>query len=366
MDIEKKQQEQTAGDNATQNQIIGDNSSQIVVDTQVNTFNQTNVTVTGVPYSDIISLTTTVSAQATQQAVAMCTQVAEATVRTRMEAFKNVWEPRITGMENVVNNLIDPKFQFMIRDANITAAKSSRDEDLDMLAELLACHIEKGQNVKIDAGINHAINIVNEVDLDSLCALTVVLAILNIIPTTGNIKKGLDILNGLYSKLLTIDLPEGAAWIDNLNVVGAINLLGGNFDKLGNILSRSLNGYVCTGILDGTEDHKQAMGILEKNGLPKDYFVPNECLPDYLRLPLTNTRELNPELKPILDLYSKDKKLQDTAKNNFMNMWDSYEVLKKIKEWFNNIPIYFRINSVGKALAQTNAKRCYPEFPDLI
>lgn len=366
MDIEKKQQEQTAGDNATQNQIIGDNSSQIVVDTQVNTFNQTNVTVTGVPYSDIISLTTTVSAQVTQQAVAMCTQVAETTVRTRMEAFKNVWEPRITGMENVVNSLIDPKFHFMIRDANITAAKSSRNEDLEMLAELLACHIEKGKDIKIDAGINRAISIVNEVDLDSLCALTVVLAILNIIPTAGKLREGLNTLNRLYSKLLTIDLPKGVAWVDNLSVVGAINFLDGNFNKLDNILSQTLNGYICTGVIAGTEEYRQVIEILEKNGLSKDYLVINECLPDYLCLPLPYTGKLKPELKPILDLYSKDKKLQDTAKNNFMNMWDSYEVLKKIKEWFNNIPVYFRINSVGKALAQTNAKRCYPEFPDLI
>lgn len=362
MEIYKDQQEQKAGDNATQNQIIGDNSSQVVVDT----FNQTNVTVTGIPYSDIISLTTIVSAQVTQQALAMCTQVAEASARTRMEAFKNVWEPRITGMENVVNNLIDPKFQFMIRDANITAAKSSRNEDLNMLAELLACHIEKGQDVKIDAGINHAIGIVNEVDLDSLCALTVVLAILNTGPSVGNIKEGLDILNDLYSKLLTIDLPEGVAWIDNLNVVGAINLFSGEFHKLDRILSKLLDGYICIGILIGTEDHKKAIDILEKNGFSKNNLVPNECLPDYLRLPLSNTSNLKPELKPILDLYSKDKKLLDIAKNNFMNMWDSYESLKKIKEWFNNITVYFRINSVGKALAQTNAKRCYPEFPDLI
>ena len=49
-----------------------------------------------------------------------------------------------------------------------------------------------------------------------------------------------------------------------------------------------------------------------------------------------------------------------------MSMWDSYEILRVIHEWFDNIPIFFRINSVGKALAQTNAKRCYPSFPDLI
>jgi hypothetical protein len=49
-----------------------------------------------------------------------------------------------------------------------------------------------------------------------------------------------------------------------------------------------------------------------------------------------------------------------------MNKWDKYETLRIVKEWFNNIPVFFRINSVGKALAQTNAKRSYSGFPDLI
>lgn len=49
-----------------------------------------------------------------------------------------------------------------------------------------------------------------------------------------------------------------------------------------------------------------------------------------------------------------------------MNKWDTFDALKIVKEWFNNIPVFFRINSVGKALAQTNAKRCYSGFPDLI
>ena len=83
-------------------------------------------------------------------------------------------------------------------------------------------------------------------------------------------------------------------------------------------------------------------------------------------MPIVNNAELEPELKPILELYSKDKVLQQTINDNFMNKWDTYDALKIVKEWFNNIPVFFRINSVGKALAQTNAKRCYSGFPDLI
>lgn len=360
MDIDKKIQEQKAGEDAIQNQVIGDNNKQFVAKTQYNTV------VNGAPINDIISLTATVSAEATRQAVAMCTRVAEETVLSRMSEFEKIWVPKISGMENAVNNLIDPKFQFMIRDANITAAKSSREEDLAILAELLACHIEKGDDKKIDSGINKAIDIVNEVDLDSLCALTILLTVLNITPLSSDIDEGLGVLNNLYRKLLTCSLPKGDAWIDNLNVVGAINILSGNFYKLDKLMSARLDGFMCTGIKVNSDEHMQAISILERNGLPKLLLTPNKCLSDHVCLPIAQISRLKPEIKPIIELYSKDKTLIEEAKANFMNKWDSYEALKTVKDWINNIPLYFRVNSVGKALAQTNAKRCYPGFPDLI
>lgn len=366
MDLSKKNQEQVAGDNSTQNQVVGDNTHQVIIDTQHNTVTHNTYTITGIPASDIVTLTTTVSTQVTQQALALCTQVAEKTVLARMNEFEQVWTPRISSMENVVSHLTDPKFQFMIRDANITAAKSSRVEDLNMLAELLACHIEKGNDIKIDAGINRAIGIVNEVDLDSLCALTIVLAIINVVPTDGNVDVGLSVLNDLYSKLLCCNLPEGDAWIDNLNVVGAINIQSGNFNKLDKIIRPRLDGYICVGIKTETTEYEQAVKILNENKISESFLIHNVFLPDYVRLNIADISSLKSELKPIVDLYSKDNALFKQVQTEFMNKWDSYDILRIVREWFDNIPTFFRINSVGKALAQTNAKRCYPSFPDLI
>ena len=237
-------------------------------------------------------------------------------------------------------NLSDSKIQFMLRDANMTAAKSTRLEDLNILSELLACHIEKGNDIKIDAGISRAINIVNEVDLDSLCALTIVLSILNIKPVTGNVEEGLSVLNDLYTKLLTHPLPEDDAWIDNLNVVGAINILSGSFYKVDKLLSSRFDGYLSVGIKSDSNEHKKAIEILENNHYSKDVLKNNVFLPEYLRLPIVNNAELKPELKPILELYSKDKVLQQTINDNFMNKWDTYDALRIVKEWFNNIPVF--------------------------
>ena len=245
MDLSKKHQEQVAGDNSTQNQVVG-------------TQNNTYVTINGVSIPDVATFTTTVSTQVTQQALSLCTQVAYDVACKKMSEFEAVWLPRVQHMEKAIDNFAEPKFQFMLRDANITAAKSTRAEDLNMLSELLACHIEKGSDIKIDAGISRAINIVNEVDIDSLCALTIVLAIINTIPASGNISEGLKVLNDLYAKLLICNLPERDAWIDNLNVVGAINIQSGSFNKLDKIITSKLDGYVCAGIKSDTDEHKQA------------------------------------------------------------------------------------------------------------
>jgi len=353
MDISRKNQEQIAGDNSTQNQVVG-------------TQNNTYVTVTGTSIPDVTEFTTTVSKQVTQQALSLCTQVAYDVALKRMQEFESVLLPRVEHIEKTLDNFADPKFQFMLRDANITAAKSSRKEDLTMLSELLACHIEKGCDIKIDAGINKAISIVNEVDIDSLCALTVVLCVLNIIPAKGNIDDGLNVLNELYAKLLSQPLPEGDAWIDNLSIVGAINILGGQFPQFDNLLSTLLDGYLCVGIKSGTQEHERALEILEQNSFSKEVLKPHELLPGYLRLSIADCSRLKEVLKPIIELYSKDKSLMQTVRSNFMSKWDSYQALRTVKEWFDKIPFFLKINSVGKALAQTNAKRCYPQFPDLI
>lgn len=353
MDISKKNQEQIAGDNSTQNQVVG-------------TQNNTYVTVTGASIPDVTEFTTTVSKQVTQQALSLCTQVAYDVALKRMQEFESVWIPRVEHMEKAIDNFADPKFQFMLRDANITATKSSRKEDLAMLSELLACHIEKGGDIKIDAGINKAINIVNEVDIDTLCALTIIVAILGVQPTSGIIKVGLKVLNDLYAELLKFDLPNDFAWVDNALITGIINLLPGKFYNIEKLMTKRLNGYICAGIEINSENYDKAVKILHTNGYSESVLVENELLKGYYRLEEVNLSCLKAELKPIIELYSKDVNILNQVKTKFMEVWDSYEILNKIRVWFESLDVYFRVNTIGLILAQTNAKRCCPAFPNLI
>lgn len=364
MDISKTNQKQEAGDNSKQNQLIGDSSNQTIIENQTN-----NVTITGPGLPDVVTFTTTVSTQVTAQALNLCTQVSEDICKQKIGKFESVWFPKITRIENVINEFLDPKFQFMLRDAKISAVKSSRDEDLDMLTQLLICHIEKGKDMKVDAGINKAIQIVDQVDYDSLCALTCMATIFGVCSGSGLIKEGLQFMDELFSKLLYTDLPTGDAWIDHLNILGAVVIQTGHFYKFEEIYSSLVDGYVCVGVKKDSEEHKKVIEIMKSNDIDLNDLVENELLPGYLRLSIAQQASLDKEhkeLKPIFGLYSKDKELMNISKSKFFKIWNSFPNLKKIKEWYDNIPFYFRITSVGYALAQTNAKRCYSDFPDLI
>lgn len=52
--------------------------------------------------------------------------------------------------------------------------------------------------------------------------------------------------------------------------------------------------------------------------------------------------------------------------NSFMERWDSFENLKRVREWYDSIEPGFEITRVGAILAHINAKRCDPHIPDLV
>ena len=350
MDFSKKEQIQTAGDKAIQ--------------TQMSDFNNCNVTINS---SELIrSIATEVCSKELLNIYRTCTHDALEIARIRDQMFAQTFIPRLEKIESAMDALRDPSFQYMIQEARETAAKTDKCSNLELLSELLICHIEKGKNKKVDSGINRAIKIVDEGDIDSLCALTVICALHNIAPLTGNIQKGFSILDQLYGSILDTELPKENDWIDQLNVLGAINILPGRFLKLDEFLGDVYDGYFCVGIKQDSAEHKESLKILADNDDEELLLVENELIDGYLRLNVVQLCSLDEKYKPIINLYTKDSHLMKEAKTNCMKIWDSYKNLNTIRTWFESIKIWFRINSVGKALAQTNAKRCYKDFPDII
>ncbi|MBP5346664.1 MAG: hypothetical protein J6X31_07810 [Bacteroidales bacterium] len=357
MDFSNKRQTQTAGDNAVQTQIE----------------NQT-INYNGVNAAEVVSIATTVYDQMYAISAKNYADIAQEIVRERIDSFASVLFPRLKEIKGALEAFKDPRFEFLLQDAQIAAAKTDREEDLNLLTELLSCHVMKGNDRKIDAGISHAIKIVDEIDNDALCALTLEWAADHLY-ITANIDEDYDAvlyqLNELYRKLLYLELPTGNEWLEHLDLLGCIRLSSlGHFRPFS---ERILQLYQCratAGIRKDSAEFEDAIKILEINQKTESFLIDNKCLQGYVILNISNLGDIKLENKePIMkiwNLYTKDSKVVKMAENNFIQLWNSYDSLKAVKEWRDSIPSYFAITHLGRVLAHINAKRIESSFPDLI
>lgn len=311
----------------------------------------------------------------------------------RVAQFEESLMPKIMQIDGALEKFADPSFQFLIIEAHKTAAATERVADYDLLSELLVHRIQKGEkNRKVRAGIARAVEIVDQIDDDALCALTVSHAVSNLFPIANSVNEGLDVLEDTFSKLIYAELPRGKEWLDHLEILDAVRLSSfGNLKKIEQFYPEQLNGYACVGIPKGTDKYDDTISLLEKNLLPNTLLVDHELLDGYVRLPicaktsidslsLVNmqvvngqlerrhfdlSREQKDVLEEVFDLYDTNEELKKKVVDRFMGEWKKRKALASLCEWWDSIPIAFQITAVGKVLAHSNAQRCDKNIPPL-
>ena len=204
-------------------------------------------------------------------------------------------------------------------------------------------------------------------------------------PVSESVKGGLEILEGLFTKIMYEELPSGDRWLDHLDMLGAIRIMQlGNFKPLETYYAERFEGYSCVGIEKNSDNYKRAEECLTNVQLNNSILIDNDCFEGYVCLPVIRKTDINKllvvneegsrcindaeksALESIWELYDKDTSKLTEAHNNFTKLWDSFETLKKLHIWWNDIPYSFSITQVGTILAHTNAKRCDKGLPDLI
>ncbi len=316
-------------------------------------------------------------------------QAAEALERAteRINHFMDRLFPRLKTIENTLQSFAEPAFLFQLRDAQKAAAGTEQKDDYDLLTELLVCHIQKGKDRKNSAAIHRALNIICEIDNDALCGLTVIHAFFHYFPLAETCEKCLTILDQMFNKLMYQDLPTEKGWMDSLDILGAVRISILGFMKsriLVDYYSKMLNGIVCAGIKKDSSDYNRAIKILDDYGIEESFFIQNDLLDGYCRLPVSNddsldhllvgtdkipvhlTPEQKQAIKQIMRMYDNNLSLEKEVKEQFVKKWDCFDSLCKFRQWWENDSSAFEITSVGRVLAQVNAKRCDPNIPDLI
>lgn len=323
------------------------------------------------------------------ETIKQCTQEASAVAIARIEKFTTALIPRVEKIEDDFKSFSEPSFQFELRNAQKVAACTDRDGDYELLSELLVHRIEKGEERKTKASISKAIEIVDQIDDEALCALTLIYAINNWAAVTGNISQGLKVMNDLFSSFCYQSLPYDLDWAYHLDILNAVRVSSvGTFKKFSEFYPEWFSGYVCVGIKKESDAYQSAIEVLSSVNLPINLLVEHELNAGYVRLDVRDKNEIKNITYPVLvqpnaiefhrltdlevdalnkiwDLYSNESEVKDAVKKAFMQKWDTYDTLKSVRLWWESLPHSITITPIGKVLAHANAQKRNKKVPQI-
>lgn len=313
------------------------------------------------------------------------TQEALSIANTRVAQFEDRLLPKMEAVDGALEAFADPSFQLLLVEAQKTASSSERPADYDILSELLIHRFQKGENRIVRAGINRAVEIVDEISDEALLGLTVFHSLSNFFPASGNISQGLEVLDNLFGKIFYGNLPTGHDWLDHLDILDAVrvNSMGG-LKKINQYYPEMLSGYIDVGIENESDNYLKAIQLLREVQLPTNILTTHALNKDYLRLNVSSKSEIGSinlqrnvshngnivsvpvnlstvqknALNLIYELYKKDEGLRQQNIDKFMEELDKRKNLKTLRKWWDNLNPGIQVTSVGRVLAHSNAQRC--------
>mgnify|MGYP006916096612 CR=1 FL=1 len=302
----------------------------------------------------------------------------------RVSKFEDTLIPKMQKIDGALESFADPAFQYLISKAHRTAACTDREDDYLLLSELLLHRIEKKDSRRDCAGINRAIEIVDQITDEALSSLTVFFSVEQFNPVASTVSKGLAILDNLYGKLPLNLLSANSSWIEELDVLDAARFSTfGELKKLEEYWRDKYSGFVCTGIKNDSEKWSEIDSLLASAGLSRSILVPNELLPNFFIIPVIHKDDIKnllfrngtfqislttnqiEVLNKIYDMYENPSNESQIVYDNFKKKMDSYKNMAIVRKWWNSIPHAITITSVGRVLAHSYAKKCEPTLPDI-
>lgn len=304
----------------------------------------------------------------------------------RVSEFKTELYNSTAANQNLLTSLREPSCVDSLERAAKAATRSNEPRDKRLLAELLAKRFESPHDRHIATGVNKAIEIVDMLTEEELAGLTVYYVAEGYSPTSPNISRGLETLDSLFQKLPLDILPLGESWIDELDVLDALRVTPfSTLRPLHEYYYDSLSGYTVRGIKLNTDEEKSARELIQNAMIPSDILVDHELNPGYLRVPIRDISEYShlsitiiqdktTENRPFDSLQVEAvEKLIEMCKGNdcaedikarLQQRIGDFPSLSKVQVWWNSIPSAPRITSVGRCLANANARRLEPSLPE--
>jgi hypothetical protein len=393
-------------------QTAGDNSTQVQAGTVNNYYNTTTTNIIGIDEERARNI----CKEEYAIAKANWTQEAQGIAQERVIALEDKLIPKMKQHDETLKIFGDPAFQFVLRKAQVSAAASGEERDLDMLSELIVHRAEQNGNRERTLGIAKAIEIIDQIPESSLIGLSIFYAISTYVPETHDVHQGLRVLDNLYKSILNdVELPVGEQWIENLDVLSAVRIGSSgiqSFKKMEEFLPNNLAKYLPIGIERNSKEYNEILSELHNVGLydPKEEiaelnedngdnkkalkiemllfkehplregFLICACPPKFLTdngsiivTATIDSKEFKFHLseeqylayKHLSEMTYKDGRNVESLTSKLIKEWDNYEILKNVRIWWNQLPISFTITPIGVAIANAYIRTKYPAIPSM-
>lgn len=355
--------------NNSKEQIAGDNSTQIIVQGDM---------VMGISESQAIQI----CKKECEIALQNWTKEAESIAVQRINQFESIVLPMLKKHDEKLEIFRDPAFQILLRETQIEAACTDRNEDFVMLSELLLHLAEQKNDRHRNIGIEKAIKAVNKIDRQTLVALSLSFALCVYSPNTTNLEKALIVLNKCYGNIIDdMSLPTGTFWIENLELLSALRIssIRLSSNKFDSFLSNHMTSYFRCGLEDNSIELNSLKNEWKNVGLPISCFVKHPLkenrilldLPENINdivlkikghnIPL-NEPQKNTLMKSF-EIMNKTNMHDKEMRDNFLKKWNTFEHLKIVYEWCYSLPLHFSITPVGSVLASAYIHNVDPSLP---
>jgi hypothetical protein len=305
------------------------------------------------------------------------TSHAESIVNIRLATLEEKALPRLSFPE-LIDAFEDPDFQFNILEAQRSASRTDRPEDIDLLVDILEQRAATPASPRLKLATRKALDVVGQLSDGPLSGLTVLWYGTKLFPEASTLDVFLTHMND-HLAVLSQSLPVmGGGWIIDLASLDCIQL-GVGFGQLKNFVQllgqNKAPGFICEGMSsDVANQHRAALtnasgsfsGIIAAHPLD-----PNRCSllspsEGHLRGRLAQLEAggvvVTTEMKSALDAAIIDNRYGQELPN-----WESllrtevrkFEALHAIDTWWSDFPA-LQVTPVGVAVGYANLRRLLP------
>lgn len=345
--MNKSDQNQSAGDNANQTQIVGGTHYHLGI---------TEARAKEIAKEVLHDVVMQYSREGQQLAAQNMDLVTEAVIGKLAAA-------------NSLDLLGKPRYQRLFELAAQSAAISEEPENLDLLMQLLA-EKEMCESKVISTAMIKATEIAGLVDPVALNGLTAMRAITYYSPSSGEIRDGLATLEQIYGDLFSGPLPNGSDWLDHLDSLGIIRLSPKGLTqrvKFEQYFPEKMLGYVARALtqeeFDVTFNEEAGLGQL------RGYVIPHQLIEGKYRLGIVSIEQLKKILLESKKSEAEIKNLLEVCRLRFgfgekdANALSAYfeeikvhEAIARAQAWWD-FTDPFELTAVGVTLARANLKR---------